>query len=216
MLHLTGIGRVYRERSQNEPPPGTPALLLRTDEKRHSYAVMPRNNELAREIGCGGGSHKETWRMFSRMFREWQDSEPMEFASRLDEDSEARDAHMEEPYGLPTLFRNQANYPQVIDGLFFPETDMSGLQEQKVRGARTTGNWNWLRRDANPFSSEDPPESYFYDEMMTWDLIKYAIKALTALEGQLMDDYVWIIKNLDAFEELKQHMLDDLQSISVK
>ena len=48
------------------------------------------------------------------------DSEPRDFASRLEEDSEAREIGMEEPYGLPSRFRNQANYPQVIDGLFFP------------------------------------------------------------------------------------------------
>ena len=154
--------------------------------------------------------------MFSRRFREWKDPEPRDFASRLEEDSEAREVGMEEPYELPTLLRNQANYPQVADGHCFPETDMSGLQEFTVNGARTTGHWNWLRRDANPFSTEDPPESEFYNEMMTWDLIKYTVRALVTLEGQLLSDYVWIIKNLEAFGELKQHMLADLQNISVK
>ena len=216
LLRLTGIGRVYRRSVSSSRHPGKPTLLLRTDEERHSYAIVPAKDDLAKEIGCGGGSHKETWRMFSRRFGDWQDPEPQDFASRLEEDSEARKVGMEEPYEWPSWLRNQANYPQVIGGLFFPETDMSGLQEDTIKNARTTGNWNWLRRDANPFSPEDPPESYFYDEMMTWDLIKYAIKALTALEGQLMDDYVWLIENLDAFEDLKQHMLDDLQSISVK
>ena len=217
MLHLTGIGRVYRRSSPSQRYPGKPKLLLRTDEKHHSYAILPDSDELARGIGYKrGASHKVIWLMFSRKFREWQDSEPRDFASMLEEDSESSYVGLEEPYEMPSWFRNQANYPQELEGLFFPETDMSGLQEDTIKSARTTGNWNWLRRDANPFSSEEPPESYFYDEMMTWDLVKYAIKALTALEGRLMDEYVWLIKNLDAFEDLKQHMLADLQSISVK
>ncbi len=187
LLRLTGIGRVYRRRRPNQLPPGKPTLLLRTGEKLRSYSIVPASDSLAKGIGYGErASHKVTWLMFSRRFREWQDSEPRAFASRLGEDPEARDVRMEELYGLPAWLRNQANYPQVIDGLFFPETDMSGLQEDTIESARTTGNWNWLRRDANPFSSEEPPESYFYNEMMTWDLIKYTIRALVTLEGQLL------------------------------
>ena len=217
LLRLTGIGRIYRRSSTSQLPPGQPKLLLRTDEKRHSYAVVPDNDGLALQIGYKRrGSHKDTWRMFSRRFSEWQDAEPRDFASRFEEDPEANEIGMEEPFGFPSWLRNQANYPQEIDGLFFPETDMSGLQKTTIGNARKAGNWNWLRRDVNPFSPEDPPESYFYNEMMTWDLIKYTIRALVTLEGQLMSDYVWIINNLDAFEGLKSHMLDDLQSMSVK
>ena len=52
--------------------------------------------------------------------------------------------------------------------------------------------------------------------MMTWDLIKYTIGALVTLERQLTNDYIWIIENLDAFGELKDHMLEDLKSIIVE
>ena len=218
LLRLAGIGRVYRMGSRTQVPPGTPALLLRTNENRHSYAIVPESDEVAKRIGYGrGGSHKANWLMFSRRFREWEDSEPRDYACNLEEDSEAREAHMAEPYELLTWFRNQVNYPQVVDGLFFPEADISRWHsEDTIRSARTTGHWDWLRRDSNPFSPDDPPEAHFAWEMMTWDLIKYTIRALVTLEGQLMSDYVWIIRNLDAFEELKNHMLAELQGIQIQ
>ena len=123
---------------------------------------------------------------------------------------------MVEPYEFLSWMRNKTNYLQEIDGLFFPETHFAGTQELAVMDARTIGNWNWLRKDANPFSPEEPPEAHFAWEMMTWDLIKYTIRALVTLEGQLMSDYVWIIRNLDAFEELKNHMLAELQGIQIQ
>ena len=90
LLRLTGIGRVYRRRP-DQLPPGRPTLLLRIDEKRHGYAIVPASDELAKEIGYrDGASHKVTWLMFSRRFREWQDSGPRAFASRLEEDSECK------------------------------------------------------------------------------------------------------------------------------
>ena len=123
---------------------------------------------------------------------------------------------MLELYEMPSWLRNQANYPQKIDGLFFPETHMSGLQEATIGNARVMGLWDWLRKDENPFSCIDPPEAHFADEMMTWDLIRYTIKALVELEENLIEDYVWIIENLDALEELKRHMLFDLSRTSLE
>ena len=55
------------------------------------------------------------------------------------------------------------------------------------------------------------PESYFFREMMAWDLIKFIISALARLQGQsLLDEYLWLIKNLEAHDELRRHMCADL------
>ena len=112
--------------------------------------------------------------------------------------------------------RNEANYLKDNAGLFFPETDFTGGQEWTVSTSKVVGNWDWLRTDANPLSEEEPPEAYFFAEMMAWDLIKYVIKALVSLEGQyLLDQYIWILENLDAHDDLREHMMADLRTIPV-
>ena len=62
-------------------------------------------------------------------------------------------------------------------------------------------------------SDEEPPEAWFHEEMMAWDVIRYTAKALVTLEGQdLLDEYIWIIEHLDAYDELRNHMISDLRS----
>lgn len=207
MLRLVGIAPVDKGRK----------LLLRTDENHRAFTKLPKNDEDAKRIGfTGGGSHREAWRMFGRNFRHWTDAEPEAIASVLTEDPEGKEIGFQ-GYEFPVVQRNEANYLQSNAGFFFPETDFSGLQGWTVGIARTMGNWDWLRTDDNPMSNEDPPEAYFFAEMMAWDLIKYVIRILVTLEGQyLLEQYIWIIEHLDAYDELREHLKSDLGSISVK
>ena len=150
--------------------------------------------------------------MFSRFFHNWTEAEPpRETASILGEEpifvsgTAWYEAEIEE--------RNEANYLKSNDRLFFPETDFSGMQEFYLDDAKLSGNWDYLRTDASPYGGDDPPESYFFREMMAWHLIKYIISALVRLQGQsLLDEYLWMIKNLEAHDELRQHMCADLGS----
>ena len=157
-------------------------LLLRTDENRREYLLVKKDAPQAKAIGCGGGSHREQWRMFSRFFRGWTEAEPPgDAASVLGEEAifvcgtASYEAEIEE--------RNEANYLKSNDGVFFPETDFSGMQGVYIEDAKLSGNWDYLRTDANPFGDDDPPESYFFREMMAWDLIKYIISALAKFAG---------------------------------
>jgi hypothetical protein len=155
--------------------------------------------------------------MFSRYFREWKDEEPPKITASLREEDPKAEKWDFQSYELPVIMRNETNYLQSNAGIFFPETDFSGLQGWTVGTARTMGDWDWLRTDENPFSYDEPPEAYFFAEMMAWDLIMYAIKVLVTLEGQyLLDEYIWIIENLDAYDELREHLISDLKSISGK
>ncbi len=200
MLRLVGIAVIDQR------------LLLRTDEKGHEYLLIKKNDPKVREVGCGGGSHREQWRMFSRFFRNWAEIEPP---------GEAASVLGEEPifvsgtawYEAETNERNEANYLKSNDGLFFPETDFSGMQGAYLEDAKLSGNWDYLRTDTSPYSDFDPPEAHFFREMMTWDLIKYIISALAKLQGQaLLDEYLWLIKNLQAHDELRDHMSSDITS----
>ena len=187
-------------------------LLLRTDENRREYLLVKKDAPQAKAIGCGGGSHREQWRMFSRFFHDWTQAEPP---------GDAASVLGEEPifvsgtawYEAEIDERNEANYLKSNDGVFFPETDFSGMQGVYVEDAKLSGNWDYLRTDASPYGDDDPPESYFFREMMAWDLMKFIISALAQLQGQsLLDDYLWLIKNLDAHDELRRHMCADLGS----
>ena len=149
--------------------------------------------------------------MFSRYFREWAEGEaPGEAASALGE---------EPILGGGTAFfeseieqRNEANYLRVNDGYFFPEANFSGMHGHFLRDAKFAGNWDYLRTDINPYGDDDPPEAYFFKEMIAWDLIKYVISALVNIHGhKLLDESLWLIKNLDALEELRQHLISDLK-----
>ena len=114
-------------------------------------------------------------------------------------------------YEWPTEERNEANYLQRNAGLFFPETDFSGMQGHFIENAKVWGNWDWLRTDATPQESEYPPEAWFFKEMMAWDLIRFVIMALLKSQGDgLLEDYIWIIHNLSAYHELKEHLERDL------
>jgi hypothetical protein len=206
MLRLIGIAPVSNGR----------LLLLRTDENRRAYIILTRKDQEAKKVGStGGGSHKEMWRIFARAFGDWSDLEPNMTASPLMEDPEAEEWEYQR-YEFPVLLRNQANYLQSRAGMFFPETDLTGWHRVTISDARVMGNWDWLRNDDNPMSYEEPSEAYFYEEMMAWDLIKYVVKALVTLEGKyLLEQYIWIIENLDAYDELREHMINDLRSILV-
>ncbi len=187
-------------------------LLIRTNEERREYKRMKKCTQEAKEVGCGGGSHREAWRIFSRYFQDWaQDETPRKVASILGEDPIfAKGTAM---YAAAIVERNEANYLQSNAGVFFPETDFSGSQHV-VKVAKSRGNWNWLRTDATPGGSEDSPEEWFAKEMGTWYLIKFVIAALVKSQGQLLlEDYVWIIDNLDAYPGLTQHMKNDLLDV---
>ena len=193
-------------------------LLLRTNEACHAYSVVSKADSAAEAVGFTGvGSHIKIWKMFSRTFRDWTDPEPRAATSILTEDPEAEEALGLESYKFPSMQRNQANYLQKFAGVFFPETDLTGMHEFTVSTARQMGNWDWLRTDDNPLSDEEPPEAYFHEQMMAWDLIKYLAGALVALEGQrLLDQYIWIIRNVDAHDALSEHMIGDLRSLPVE
>ena len=107
--------------------------------------------------------------------------------------------------------RNEANYLKPNDGFFFPEANFSGMHNYFLEDAKMTGNWDYLRTDVNPYGPDDPPEAYFFEEMMAWDLIKFVILALVSIHGQkFLDEFLWLIKNLDALDELRQHVISDL------
>ena len=200
MLRLVGIA-AYGKR-----------LLVRTDENSFEYKLIKKRSPEGQAIGCGGGSHKEQWRLFSRLFQDWAEAEPPR---------EAASSLREEPiitggiswYETEIEERNEANYLGQNDGIFFPETDFSGMQTAYLEEAKVLGNWNYLRTDASPYASDDPPESWFFKEMMAWDLTKYIIVALARMQGQpLLDEYLWLINNLEAHDELRRHMSAGLSS----
>lgn len=198
MLRLAGIAVIGQR------------LLLRTTESRREYLLVKKDAPQAITIGCGGGSHREQWRMFSRFFHDWTQAEPPgETASVLGEEpifvsgTAWYEAEIDE--------RNEANYLKSNDRAFFPETDFSGMQGMYIEDAKLFGKWDYLRTDANPYRDDDPPEAYFFREMMAWDLIKYIILALAQLQGRsLLDEYHWLMNNLEAHDELRRHMCADL------
>ena len=198
MLRLVGIAVIGQR------------LLLRTDEKGHEYKLIKKNATEARDVGCRGGSHEEQWSMFSRFFHDWEEAEPPgETASGLRDEPILVGGI--DSYKSEVQERNEANYLRSNDGVFFPETDFSGMQEVYLEDAKLSGDWDYLRTDASPYDDDDPPESYFFREMMAWDLIKYIISALVKLQGQeLLDEYLWLIKNLQAHDELRHHMIADI------
>lgn len=200
MLRLVGISPIGKW------------LLLRVDEDHRRYIRIEKRDSVARSIGCGGGSHKEIWRMFSRYFQEWEGEEPPgSIASLLSEKPISIGGTAW--YETQVDERNRANYLQSNAGVFFPETDFSGLQGFTIDGAKLLGNWDWLRTDASPYPDE-PPEAWFHDEVLCWKLIEYIIMALAKLQGRhLLDQYIWLIENLDAYDELRQHMSTDLNRI---
>ena len=185
-------------------------LLLHTDESCREYLLVDRNAPQARAIGCGGGSHREQWRMFSRCFHDWtQDEPPGTAASVLGE--EPISVSGTAWYEAEIDERNEANYLKSNDGVFFPETDFSGMQGVYMQDAKLLGNWDYLRTDASPYGDDDPPESHLFKEMMAWDLIKFIILALARLQGQsLLDEYLWLLEKLEAHDELRRHMRADL------
>ena len=187
-------------------------LLIRTDEKGREYSLTRKNTPEAREAGCGGGSHREQWLMFSRFFRDWANDEPPgQIASVLGEDCPFPESSAW--YETDVEERNEANYLKSDAGVFFPETDFSGLQGKIVEEAKFLGNWDFLRTDLSPSGTDEPPGAWFYREMMAWVLIKYITTALVKLMGKtLLDQYLWLIHNLEAYDELLQHMRDDLTS----
>ena len=188
-------------------------LLIRSNEERREYKRMKKNTKEANEVGCGGGSHREVWRIFSRYFQDWAKEEvPGQDASGLGEDPIFIDRTAW--YEAAIEERNEANYLQRNAGLFFPETDFSKLHRHIVEDAKSLGSWNWLRTDASPGGSEEPPEAWFFKEMMTWDLIKFVIMALVKSQGQrLLEDYIWVVHNLDAYHELTEHLKIDLLDV---
>ena len=127
----------------------------------------------------------------------------------------------EEPIGLGRTAwyeaeheeRNDANYLRSDAGVFFPETDFSGMQGFFVENAKTLGNWDYLRTDASPHGNDDPPGAWFFREMMSWDLIKFTVGSLVTLQGQsLLSDYLWLLENLEAHDGLRDHMITDLRA----
>ena len=198
MLRLTGIATIGQR------------LLFRKDELRREYLLVHKNAPEAKAVGCGGGSHKESWRMFSRRFQEWAaDESPGEAASVLGEEpilgfgSAWYETEVEE--------RNEANYLKLNDGYFFPEAHFSGMHRHFLEDAKLSGNWDYLRTDANPYRTDEPPEAYFFKEKMAWDLIKYVISALVQVQGKHhLDEFNWLIKNLEANGELCEHVIADL------
>ena len=199
LMRLVGIA-VIRKR-----------LLIRTDEKEHQYLLVAKTSPAAKLIGCGDGSHQEQWRMFARFFKNWINAEPPGgTASALGEDPEYVSGII--PFDFETKKRNKANYLQSNAGLFFPETDFSGAQGYRIQNAKLAGAWHCLRTDDHPFGGDDPPEAYFYQEMLTWDLLKFVITALVKIQGpSLLDQYIWLIDNLEADSNLLQHMREDLE-----
>ena len=185
-------------------------VLIRTDEELRQYQRVKKTAPEAKDIGCGGGSHKEIWHIFSRYFGDWSEEEaPNETASCLREEDDGTAL-----YEMPVEARNEANYLQSNAGVFFPETDFSGLQQYFLEQSELIGNWNWFRTDATPNESEYPPEAWFFEEMMAWNLIKFVILALVESQGQrLLEDYTWMIDNLAANPELKQLMRNDLLGV---
>lgn len=107
--------------------------------------------------------------------------------------------------------RNDANYLKAHSGLFFPETDFSGDQGFIVDEAKSLGAWDCLRTDLSPFATDDPPEAWFFKEMMAWDLIKYVIAILTNLHGQrLLEEYLWLIRKFASNSDLSMRLAADI------
>ena len=187
-------------------------VLLRTDESLREYKRLKATTPEARKIGSGGGSHEEIWKIFSRYFKDWaEDEAPRQTAYCLSEEPifGGGTAYFQ----VPTLERNEVNYLKSITGFFFPETTSHGLLTNRAEETKNLGNWNWLRTDASLYGSQYSPEEIFYKEMMTWDLIKYAIAALVRSQRQeLLTDYMLIIDHLEAYAELGEHLKADLSA----
>ena len=185
-------------------------LLLRIDESHSRYLYAKKNTSEAKTAGCGGGSHRELWRIFSRSFKDWLFHEaPAKTAAGLSEDPILN--HGTAWYEALVEERNDANYLNAHAGLFFPETDFSGDEGFIVDEAKSLGAWDCLRTDSSPFATDDPPEAWFFKEMIAWDLLKYVIAILTNLHGQkLLEEYLWLIRKLDANSELSMRMADEI------
>ena len=187
-------------------------ILLRTDESLREYKRLKATTPEARKIGSGGGSHEEIWKIFSRYFKDWaEDEAPWQTAYCLSE--EPIFAGDTAYFQVPTLERNEVNYLKSIAGFFFPETTSHGLLTNRAEETKNLGNWNWLRTDASLYGSQYSPEEIFYKEMMTWDLIKYAITALVRSQRQeLLTDYMLMIDHLEAYAELGEYLKADLSA----
>ena len=189
-------------------------LLLRANEKEHSFILIKKNAPEAKVVSWQGGSHKAQWRMFVKFFQKWAVSEAPEVAAAiLYEDPPFPNGIAK--YELEILERNSMNYLQSNAGVFFPESDFSAMPKYRIGSARASGNWDCLRTDAHPFGDDDPAEAHFSHEMLTWDLLKFVITALVKIQGSsLLEQYIWLIDNLDADSDLRQHMRDDLELLS--
>ncbi len=189
-------------------------LLIRTDETNHCFLYVKTNAPEAKAIGCGGGSHREQWRMFTRHFKDWANGEPPGVAASILGEKHSFENGLI-PFDFEVEERNEVNYLKSNAGLFFPETDFSGMQGYRVQDAKLSGAWDCLRTDDHPFGGDDPPEAYFYQEMLTWDLLKFVIAALVQIHGpSLLDQYLWLIDNLEVDSELRLHMRKDLEHMS--
>ena len=185
-------------------------VLIRTDERLREYKRLKTKTPEAKKIGCGGGAHKEVWRIFPRYFNDWaEDEAPRQTARCLSEEPILGGGPAY--FQIPALERNEVNYLKSIAGLFFPEATSHGLMTGRAAETKLLGNWNWLRADASLDGSQYPPEEIFFKETTTWDLMKYTISALVRSQRQeLLTGYMLIINNLEACYELGEHMKADL------
>ena len=149
--------------------------------------------------------------MFTRHFKDWAKGEPPSEAASVLGERDAFEGGLI-PFDFEVDNRNDVNYLKSNAGLFFPETDFSGMQSHWVKDAKLAGAWDCLRTDDHPFGGDDPPEAWFFQEMLTWDLLKFVIAALVQIYGpSLLDQYLWLIDKLDANSDLRQHMREDLE-----
>ena len=206
LLRLAGFAPIRCETSK---PKGL--LLVRIDETSREYVLIHTGDPLAREIGVeSSGSHRGLLRLYAVNFLQWHDEIPRREAESLAE----RDFG-EAGYELVSGLRNSANYLQRTAGTFFPESDITGLHEFQVEMARIRGNWDWLRTDDVPEGLGGPPEAEFTFEQLYWQLLKYTLQALLAAEGstRLVDHYEWITNNVDAYPDLKRHVLEEITAL---
>ena len=218
LLRLVGTTSLFIEK-----PKSRNLLLLRQEGSKDFLLVTPKH-PIAKELGFGrGGSHGSLWKMFFRCFSCWDDPDfPFDWQIRAAEKDPEEWA-----VKFDSLMRNQANYLQRIPGMFFSETDMTGMQAKFVGLAKKRGHWNPLDDDITKigYSIEDDPDAEFTEERQTWSGLKYSIKAfllvgvggsselrdtLLAERDTLLAEYVWIIESVIANEELKSQMISEI------
>ena len=108
-------------------------VLIRTDERLREYKRIKTKTLEAKKIGCGGGTHEEIWKIFSRYFKDWaEDEAPRQTAYCLSEESIL--GRGTAYFQVPALERNEVNYLKVIAGFFFPETTSHGLLTDRAGG----------------------------------------------------------------------------------